>query len=279
MKSPRRFCLALAGTLAFSSSIISLAQPPGGDDGFPPFGGGFPPGQGGGRAGGGFPGGPGMMQERKILKDFDKDSNGWLDNSERKTARAFLKEERANGGGRGGGFRPPRGFGGGNEEPAKPGVKLAVADAPSYPDAKLYDSKILRTLFLEFENSDWESELEDFHNTDIDVTATLTVDGKKYPNVGIHFRGMSSYMMVQAGYKRSLNVSLDLADPKQRLYGYKTLNLLNSHEDASFLSTALLFARCSTIHSGSESQSRQSGDQWRELGACIPMCSRTTRFL
>ena len=50
---------------------------------------------------------------------------------------------------------------------------------------------------------------------------------------------MSSYMGVGAGSKRSLNVSLDLADPKQRLLGYKTLNLLNSHDDPSLLNTVL----------------------------------------
>ena len=71
---------------------------------------------------------------------------------------------------------------------------------------------MLRTLFLDFENADWEQELQDFHGTDVDVPATLTVDGKKYPNVGVHFRGMSSYMGVGAGSKRSLNLSLDMAD-------------------------------------------------------------------
>ena len=69
----------------------------------------------------------------------------------------------------------------------------------NYPDAKLYEPTVLRTLFLEFENADWEAELQDFHSTDVDVPATLTVDGKKYPNVGVHFRGMSSYMGVPAG--------------------------------------------------------------------------------
>ena len=51
--------------------------------------------------------------------------------------------------------------------------------------------------------------------------------------------GMSSYMGVPTGSKRSLNVSLDMADKKQRLDGYKTLNLLNSHEDPSMMSTVL----------------------------------------
>ena len=127
-----------------------------------------------------------------------------------------------------------------NREPAKPGPRVAPADVKSYPDAALYEPTVLRTLFLEFENKDWEAELADFHGTDVEVPATLTVDGKKYPNVGVHFRGMSSYMAwCRPGYKRSLNLSLDFVDPKQRLYGYKTLNLLNAHDDPSFLSTVL----------------------------------------
>ncbi len=53
--------------------------------------------------------------------------------------------------------------------------------------------------------------------------------------------GMSSFMGVPAGGKRSLNISMDMADSKQKLMGYKTLNLLNAHEDPSFLHTVLYF--------------------------------------
>ncbi len=81
--------------------------------------------------------------------------------------------------------------------------------------------------------------MQDFHGTDVEVPATLTVDGKKYPNVGVRFRGMSSYGGVPAGSKRSMNLSVDFADKKQRLAGAKTLNLLNAHEDPSFMSTVL----------------------------------------
>ncbi len=57
--------------------------------------------------------------------------------------------------------------------------------------------------------------------------------------MGVHFRGMSSFGMVPAGYKRSLNVALDFVDEEQRIGGYKTLNLLNAHEDPSFMSSVL----------------------------------------
>lgn len=208
---------------------------------------------------GGF-GGPMRGQERKLVKQFDKNGDGWLNKDERPAAREFLKKEVANGGNRGGGFGGPRGGGpggpggggpggpgragrgrfGGPSEPAKPGPQVAIADVKSVPEnVSLYEDSVLRTLFLEFENSEWETEISDFRNTDVDVPATLTVDGKKYPNVGVHFRGMSSYFAVPAGSKRSLNLALDLADSKQRLLGYKTLNLLNAHDDGSFMSTVL----------------------------------------
>ena len=40
---------------------------------------------------------------------------------------------------------------------------------------------------LDFENKDWEAEIADFHGTDVDVPATMTVDGKEYKNVGVAF--------------------------------------------------------------------------------------------
>ena len=206
---------------------------------------GQPPGGKGDKGGKGGPGGPGGFNpfgggERKIVKDFDKNNDGWLNKEERAAARESIKKDFGGKGGFGpGGFGGKGGFGKGNMEPTKPGPKVALADAKTYPDAPLYEPTVLRTLFLEFENADWEQELQDFHGTDVDVPCTLTVDGKKYTNVGIHFRGMSSYMMVPAGAKRSMNLAINLADSKQRLLGFKTLNLLNSHEDPSFLSTVL----------------------------------------
>jgi hypothetical protein len=65
------------------------------------------------------------------------------------------------------------------------------------------------------------------------------VDGKIYRDVGVHFRGASSFFTVGEGRKRSLNLSLDFAHEGQRLGGYRTLDLLNSHEDPTFLRAML----------------------------------------
>jgi hypothetical protein len=239
---------ALALAIAAVSTLSTLAQ---NDDPLPP-GGGFGPPDGGPDFGGppqfgrGGPGGPGgQMPEVKLVKKFDTNGNGWLNATERKAARESLKQQPQGENRRPGGFGGPGGRRGGfgrpgaSEEPAQPGPKLSPADVKSYPDAPLYASNVLRTVFLEFENADWEKELADFKNTDVEVPAKVTVDGKVYPDVGVHFHGASSYMMVGEGQKRSLVLTLDLAHPDQQIGGYRKLNLLNSHEDASFLRTVL----------------------------------------
>ena len=124
--------------------------------------------------------------------------------------------------------------------PGSPGRRSTPADVKSYPAATpLYDLGTLRTIFLQFENADWEQELAAFNNTDVEVPATLTVDGKTYKDVGVHFRGASSFMMVPEGSKRSLNLSFDFVDEKQALGGYRTLNLLNANGDPTFVRAVL----------------------------------------
>jgi len=170
---------------------------------------------------------------KEQFKEADKNKDGSL--SEAELGEAINKVMSA-----GGGFRMPFGPGGKERnEPGKPGPKVSPSEVKSYPDANLYDPTVLRTFFLEFENKDWEPELAAFYKTDVEVPATLTVDGMKYENVGVHFRGMSSFFAVQAGSKRSMNLSLDFVDNEQRLYGQKTINLLNSHDDPTFLHTVL----------------------------------------
>ncbi len=185
--------------------------------------------QGFGR-GGGF-GGPrgrfGGQEETKLVQQYDKDGDGRLNADERKAAREAM--------GSFSGRDVRRGFGGGAQQAANPGQKLSPADVKTYSGESLYDVQVLRTLFLQFEEADWEQELSDFYNTDVEVPANLTVDGKAYKDVGVHFRGNTSYSSVGAGLKRPLGISLDFANKDQRLYGYRTLNLLNSISDPTFL--------------------------------------------
>lgn len=180
----------------------------------------------------GQPGGPGgpSAPDKEIVATYDQDGDGKLNTAERKVA---LKELSSSGNQRRRGRRGPQ------REAGKPGAKVAIADATVHADAGLFDPTVLRTLFLEFDNDEWEAELAAFKPTDVEVPAKLTVDGKAYPEVGVSFRGASSFFMIPPGLKRSLNLSIDYSDEDQRLYGYKSLNLLNCNGDATMMSSFL----------------------------------------
>jgi spore coat protein CotH len=224
----------LGGYFLLTTVLRSPARAQATFQGPPPPQGQFPGGPGRGPGGPGF-GPPGFGEERKIVAKFDKNANKRLDLDERKAAREWLASEGA-GGFRGFGGRRG-GFGGRGVESGSPGPKLTTADVKSFAGAPLYDLATLRTFFLQFENSDWEQELAAFHNTDVEVPATVTVDGKIYKNVGVHFRGASSFMMVPEGSKRSLNLTFDFVDEKQEIGGYRTLNLLNANGDPTLVRT------------------------------------------
>jgi len=170
-----------------------------------------------------------------VLKEYDLNGDGWLNADERAEARKAVVDQRGASTAPGGGNRR----GAQEREPAEPGPRVSPDEVKTFLNASLYDSNALRTIFLTFENDQWEAELQDFYKTDVEVPASLTVDGESYAEVGVGFRGASSFFRIPAGHKRSFNISIDLIDEDQRLYGYKTLNLLNANGDASLLSSVL----------------------------------------
>ena len=146
---------------------------------------------------------------RSMVKEFDADGDKQLNATERAAALAKLASE------------PRRGrFGGANRTdtvPAQPGPKLTQSQVKIYKNESLYDMNVLRTLFIDFDSPDWEKEMAAFNNTDVETLATVTIDGKVYKGVGVHFRGASSFGTVGAGYKRSMNLAFDYIDKDQRV--------------------------------------------------------------
>jgi len=166
----------------------------------------------------------GPRQDRELVERFDQDGDGVLDRAERDAARGRTLSTSAR--------SAPSSAAAVNE-------LLSPDDVQTFGDESLYDPDVLRTLFIDFESSDWESELEAFYGSDVEVPATVSVDGKDYPGVGIHFRGNTSYDRVPTGRKRGLNLSIDHTYDEQRLLGYRTLNLHNAFNDATFLKNVL----------------------------------------
>lgn len=186
----------------------------GGPGGMPGFG-----GFGGGR------GGP--RPPEKLVAQFDTDEDGKLTGAERQAALDA----------RGGGGNVTLLDEASLRESIQNDVKVSLASAPE-GSPPLYDAHTLRTLHLRFHHEDWYEQMSTFYRTDIEVPADLIVDGHTYPDVGVHFRGTSSYFTVNSE-KKSFNIAVDYSEDGQRLYGYKTLNLLNGHVDASFLREVL----------------------------------------
>jgi spore coat protein CotH len=191
---------------------MRFGGPPGGMPGF-----GFGGGRGGRR---------GPQPPEKLRDQFDEDKNGKLTGTERQAALDA----------RDGGTLSLM-----SQESLQAGVQNDIQtslDMTPEGSPSLYNAQTLRTLYLRFHHEDWYEQMSSFYRTDIEVPAELIVDGKVYPEVGVHFRGTSSYFTVQSE-KKSFNIAVDYAEDGQRLYGYKTLNLLNGHVDASFLREVL----------------------------------------
>jgi spore coat protein CotH len=98
----------------------------------------------------------------------------------------------------------------------------------------LYNDKIIRRIDISFEQTNWKNLLTQNYQSKTDLPATLIMDGKIYPNVGVRYKGQTSYQRVTTD-KKSFNITMDLVDPKQDIKGYSTLNFNNSYEDNSFM--------------------------------------------
>jgi hypothetical protein len=177
----------------------------------------------------GMPGMPGMQEDRSSRSLMPTRTG---DRAERKAARAWMATQPLQG-------RAACVLARGSIADITPGVHIEASSVTPAGNAPVYDTNVYRTFFLQFENSDWERELEAFNNTDVEVPAQVVVDGKRFQDVGVHFRGNSSYFMVSTGQKRSLNLSLDFVVDSQQLGGYRSFNLLNAANDPTFVRTVL----------------------------------------
>ena len=99
----------------------------------------------------------------------------------------------------------------------------------------LYDPSTLRTMDLNFHDTNWLSLLRQNYATGNLILADMTVEGTVYPDVGVRIRGHTSYLWLPTGSEKySLAVDMDHTHPDQDLLGYNTLNLNNGHRDPTF---------------------------------------------
>jgi len=122
---------------------------------------------------------------------------------------------------------------------------LVILSQPAFAtDEDFYDETVLLTLRLEFSQSDWWSQLTTNYQAKQNILATLAVEDVVCEDVGVRFRGNTSYMMTGNSQKKSFNIEIDYTDEDQRLMGYKTLNLVNCMGDATFMREVLYSNLC-----------------------------------
>src|SRR5688572_22446613 len=88
-------------------------------------------------------------------------------------------------------------------------VLLSAAVSAGVFAQDLYDETVLRTLHLTFAQSNWYALLQQNYNTGVELAADLTVDNVTYRNVGVHFRGQSSYSFIGTSQKKPFGISMD----------------------------------------------------------------------
>ncbi len=102
-------------------------------------------------------------------------------------------------------------------------------------DLGLYDSATIRTIYLEFKESNYWTLLTNNYATKKDLLCKMTLDGVVYDSIGARFRGQTSYQMAGNSQKKSFDITSDIVRPDQKFMGYKNINLMNCFQDPSFL--------------------------------------------
>ncbi|MBL7941843.1 MAG: CotH kinase family protein, partial [Flavobacteriales bacterium] len=124
-------------------------------------------------------------------------------------------------------------------------------------DTDVYQTDMVHEMQMEFSQSNWWTLLTNNYNSGTDLSGTLTIDGTTYEQVGIRFKGQTSYMMTIGEEKKSFNISMDSFIDGQDHDGFTVFNLNNCFEDPSFMKEFLYLyhirthvpaARASYVH-------------------------------
>ena len=103
------------------------------------------------------------------------------------------------------------------------------------PSLGLYDSSLIRSVYLQFPQTNFWNVLTGNYASQTEIQASMTVDGVLYDSVGVRLRGNTSYQSTGQSQKKSFKISLDFTNPDRRIMGYRSMKLNNEAGDPSFL--------------------------------------------
>jgi hypothetical protein len=97
-----------------------------------------------------------------------------------------------------------------------------------------YEEDKLETIELTFDQTDYWQQLTTNKASGTEIPATLTYKGDTYNDIGVRFKGNTSYAQVN-GDKKSFNVTMDYVTAGADIGGYETFNFNNCFQDESFM--------------------------------------------
>ncbi|MFT4761948.1 MAG: hypothetical protein ACI9XO_004608 [Paraglaciecola sp.] len=116
---------------------------------------------------------------------------------------------------------------------------------PNLLSQGLYDTDTLRSIYLDFENPDWNTTLTDnwFIQNGERELATLEMDGITYDSVAVRYKGNATFFLADDNNnpKKPLNIDMNDFIDDQNLLGLKKIKLANSIFDPSALRDVLGF--------------------------------------
>jgi hypothetical protein len=107
----------------------------------------------------------------------------------------------------------------------------------------LFSTTTVKDIRLTFPQKDWDKFLDSVKKTEGEarLNSSLTIDNQRFENVGVRYKGNSSYFATRKKGNNKLPFNIKL-DKKQKIEGkYQTLKLSNINRDASFIREALAY--------------------------------------
>ena len=102
-----------------------------------------------------------------------------------------------------------------------------------------YDMSTIQSIQIQFARSDWDFLLDSMAaaGDDYSIAQSVTINGQTFQNVGVKYKGNSSYNANNA--KNSFAIKLDHQINTQNYQGYESLKLNNTFKDPSMVREAL----------------------------------------
>ena len=120
-------------------------------------------------------------------------------------------------------------------------LSLVVIPGGLRAQEELYDTNTVREIRLYFPTADWDRVLDSLYLLDGDerLLGDLVIDGTTIPDVGVRYKGFSSYSSTRD--KNPFNIKLNEVHQGQNYQGYDKLKLSNVIQDPSFIREVLSY--------------------------------------